>query len=124
MPPPPPSPACPAQATSALDSHAEAAILRALENVSRGRTVITIAHRLSTMRSCDLVAVLQGGRVAEVGPFAALAADPASAFRRLFAKQLQQLEAGGAGAGALGEEGGAGEAAPALPQQPPPLDPK
>jgi len=90
----------PRQATSALDSHAEAAILRALDSVGRGRTLLTIAHRLSTMRSCDLSRRRGGGRVAEVGPFARLAADPHSAFSRLFAKQLQQQqEEGGAAVG-------------------------
>jgi ABC-type multidrug transport system fused ATPase/permease subunit len=75
------------QATSALDAESEAAIMAALDAVRVGRTVLTIAHRLSTMKHADLVAVLGGGRVVEVGPFDALFEAPGSAFRALIAKQ-------------------------------------
>ena len=55
------------EATSALDTRTEAAIQRALDRVGRGRTVITIAHRLSTGRTADVIAVLDGGRLVEQG---------------------------------------------------------
>ena len=55
------------EATSALDTRTEAAIQRALDRVGRGRTVITIAHRLSTVRTADVIAVLDGGRLVEQG---------------------------------------------------------
>lgn len=55
------------QATSALDAESEALVQEALDRVARGRTVITIAHRLSTVQSAAEVAVIQGGVVAEAG---------------------------------------------------------
>ncbi|MGY1839262.1 MULTISPECIES: ABC transporter ATP-binding protein [unclassified Modestobacter] len=55
------------EATSALDNGTERAVQVALDEASRGRTTITIAHRLSTVRDADLIAVLSGGRVVEQG---------------------------------------------------------
>ena len=49
------------EATSALDSESEEAIREALGRLMRGRTVIAIAHRLSTVRSFDRIVVLQAG---------------------------------------------------------------
>ena len=55
------------QATSALDAESEALVQEALDRVARGRTVITIAHRLSTVQSAAEVVVIQDGMVAESG---------------------------------------------------------
>ncbi|AYV29726.1 Putative multidrug export ATP-binding/permease protein [Streptomyces sp. ADI95-16] len=55
------------EATSALDTKTEAAVQRALEALSAGRTTFTIAHRLGTVRNADLIAVLDNGRVIESG---------------------------------------------------------
>ena len=55
------------EATSAVDNETEAAIQRSLERVSRDRTVILIAHRLSTVRNADRIYVLSGGTLAEAG---------------------------------------------------------
>src|SRR5262249_51843296 len=55
------------EATSALDSATEREIVEAVEQLRGNRTVIVIAHRLSTVRSCDRVAYLEGGRVTQVG---------------------------------------------------------
>jgi ATP-binding cassette subfamily B protein len=60
------------EATSALDSASEIEIQRALEVLMRGRTVLAIAHRLSTVSSFDRVIVLQQGRIVEDGPPAEL----------------------------------------------------
>ena len=49
------------EATSALDTESEEAIREALDRLMRGRTVIAIAHRLSTLRSFDRIVVLQAG---------------------------------------------------------------
>jgi putative ABC transport system ATP-binding protein len=55
------------EATSAVDPGTETRIARALESLSRGRTSITIAHRLSTAERSDWVLVLEGGRLVEQG---------------------------------------------------------
>ncbi len=55
------------EATSALDSVTEAAIQHSLEELSSGRTVIVVAHRLSTIRGADHIAVIENERVAEYG---------------------------------------------------------
>ncbi|MCI2400390.1 ABC transporter ATP-binding protein [Aliiroseovarius subalbicans] len=56
------------EATSALDSEVEAAIQAALERVMQGKTVLAIAHRLSTLKQMDRIIVLSQGRVIEDGP--------------------------------------------------------
>jgi ATP-binding cassette subfamily B protein len=55
------------EATSALDSESEEAVRRALDRLMGGRTVIAIAHRLSSLRSFDRIVVLQAGKVCEDG---------------------------------------------------------
>ncbi|UFU03522.1 ABC transporter ATP-binding protein/permease [Ruania suaedae] len=55
------------EATSALDNQTERAVQDALDVVSRGRTTLTIAHRLSTVREADLIVVLDHGRILEQG---------------------------------------------------------
>jgi len=55
------------EATSALDSESEEAVRQALDRLMGGRTVIAIAHRLSTLRSFDRIVVLQAGAVCEDG---------------------------------------------------------
>jgi ATP-binding cassette, subfamily B, bacterial len=56
------------EATSSLDSESEEAIREALGRLMNGRTVIAIAHRLSTVRNFDRIVVLQTGEVAQDGP--------------------------------------------------------
>ena len=56
------------EATSALDAESEAIVQSALDDATKGRTVLVIAHRLSTIRNADVIAVMgAGGRIAEKG---------------------------------------------------------
>lgn len=55
------------EATSALDSKAEAVVQKAMESLMQNRTVVVIAHRLSTVRNADRIVVLEQGRVIEQG---------------------------------------------------------
>ncbi|MEW2390678.1 ABC transporter ATP-binding protein [Streptomyces venezuelae] len=55
------------EATSALDTRTERAVQEAIDSLSAGRTTLTIAHRLSTVRGADQIVVLDGGRAAERG---------------------------------------------------------
>jgi ATP-binding cassette subfamily B protein len=55
------------EATSALDSESERHIQGALETLMRGRTTLVVAHRLSTIRSADVIVVLEDGRITEQG---------------------------------------------------------
>ncbi|HEY7100284.1 MAG TPA: ABC transporter ATP-binding protein [Mycobacteriales bacterium] len=55
------------EATSALDTRTERSVQAALDELSAGRTTVTVAHRLSTVRSADRIAMLDRGRVVELG---------------------------------------------------------
>jgi ATP-binding cassette subfamily B protein len=71
------------EATSSLDSESEALIQEALAELLRGRTAFIIAHRLSTVRQCDRICVIENGAVVESGTHAELMAHPEGTYRRL-----------------------------------------
>ncbi|HLG12323.1 MAG TPA: ABC transporter ATP-binding protein [Dehalococcoidia bacterium] len=75
------------EATSSVDSITERAIQEALERVTHGRTVLAIAHRLSTVLAADVVFVIDHGRVVESGTHAELVAAEGH-YARLYAQQL------------------------------------
>ena len=75
------------EATSHLDAVNEAAVRSALELLSRDRTTVVIAHRLSTVRDADQIVVLDQGRVAEIGTHVALL-DRGGLYARLVSRQL------------------------------------
>lgn len=60
------------EATSALDAASERAVREALEHLTAGRTTLIVAHRLSTIRSATRIAVMQAGRIVELGSHAEL----------------------------------------------------
>jgi ATP-binding cassette subfamily B multidrug efflux pump len=61
------------EATSALDSESEVAIQKALHELMEGKTVVAIAHRLSTLREMDRILVLEKGKIIEDGTHETLA---------------------------------------------------
>ena len=102
------------EATSHLDAVSEAQVRGALDALMRDRTTIVIAHRLSTVRNADLLAVLDRGRLVETGSHAELLArrrplrpaDPPPDFRRLATaprrRELDRAQLSGCGAGSCG----------------------
>ena len=79
------------EATSALDNASEKVVQDALERASRGRTTVVVAHRLSTIRSADLIVAMKGGKVEEKGSHAELM-KLKGLYYSLVVRQLQKEE--------------------------------
>ena len=78
------------EATSSLDSHSEALIQKALDNLMKGRTTIAIAHRLSTIRKMDRIMVMSDGKIIEEGTHEELSSKSDGLY-----KELWELQVGG-----------------------------
>ncbi|KAL1548027.1 (ABC) transporter [Salvia divinorum] len=76
------------EATSALDAESEKSVQEALDRVMVGRTTVIVAHRLSTIRNADVIAVVQNGAIVETGSHEDLISRPNSAYASLV--QLQE----------------------------------
>jgi ABC-type multidrug transport system fused ATPase/permease subunit len=80
------------EATARVDPATEERLDAAVGELLRGRTAVIIAHRLSTLRRVDDIAVLDAGRLVEHGSRAALAADPTSRFAALLRAGREELD--------------------------------
>ncbi|MBO38054.1 MAG: lipid A export permease/ATP-binding protein MsbA [Rhodospirillaceae bacterium] len=77
------------EATSALDTETERQVQSALENLTKGRTTIVIAHRLSTVTSADIIFVMNSGKIIEKGTHAELM-EQGNSYARLYAVQFAE----------------------------------
>jgi len=75
------------EATSSVDTETERKIQEALDRLTAGRTVIAIAHRLSTLHRADRILVVEDGRISEQGTHRELLANPQSTYKRLYELQ-------------------------------------
>lgn len=75
------------EATSALDYESEHVIMRNMHKICKGRTVIIIAHRLSTVKNADRIIVMEKGKIVEQGKHQELLSEPESLYSYLY--QLQ-----------------------------------
>jgi subfamily B ATP-binding cassette protein MsbA len=79
------------EATSALDAESERLVQQAIANLVRNRTTIVIAHRLSTVRRADVIVVMEGGRIIEMGTHSELLANNGQ-YRKLYELQFADEE--------------------------------
>lgn len=77
------------EATSSLDSESEQAIQISLRSLMKGRTVIAIAHRLSTLKEMDRIVIMRHGKVIEDGSVEDLLKKPHSEFKRMWEHQIK-----------------------------------
>lgn len=79
------------EATSALDASSEKVVQEALDRLMEGRTTIIVAHRLSTIKDANRIAVLNSGRVAEIGNHDQLVKKPDGIYRKLVSLQQERI---------------------------------
>lgn len=80
------------EATSALDNKSEAIVQKALDNLIQNKTVFVIAHRLSTIKNADRIAVVDEGRLAELGTHEELMNIEGGKYKYLYEMQFKQQE--------------------------------
>lgn len=81
------------EATSALDAESEKSVQEALDRAMLGRTTVVVAHRLSTIRNADVIAVVQEGKIVEIGSHEELISNPQSTYASLV--HLQEAASSG-----------------------------
>jgi subfamily B ATP-binding cassette protein MsbA len=77
------------EATSALDNKSEAVVQKAIDNLMKNRTVVVIAHRLSTVRRADKIVVVNYGKIAEIGTHEELLAQANGVYTALYQSQFK-----------------------------------
>jgi subfamily B ATP-binding cassette protein HlyB/CyaB len=82
------------EATSALDPESEALVNANLLRIARGRTMVIVSHRLSSLTNCDQIAVLEKGRLIDIAPYRTLL-ERCPVFRQLWAQQHRHLDSQG-----------------------------
>jgi len=82
------------EATSALDSLTERRIQTTLAATRKGRTVLVVAHRLSTIRDADRIVVMRGGEVAEMGKHEELVERVGGLYAEMWARQAEGASEG------------------------------
>lgn len=82
------------EATSALDPESEALVNANLVRIARGRTMIIVSHRLSSLIDCDQILVLDQGKLVDIGPHAVLV-ERCTVYRQLWAQQNRHLDSQG-----------------------------
>lgn len=80
------------EATSALDNKSEAIVQKALDNLIQNKTVFIIAHRLSTIKNADRIAVINEGKLVEIGTHDELMQIDNGSYKRLYEMQFQNQE--------------------------------
>lgn len=80
------------EATSALDNKSEAIVQKALDNLIQNKTVFVIAHRLSTIKNADRIAVINEGKLVELGTHDQLMQIDNGSYKRLYEMQFQNQE--------------------------------
>ena len=80
------------EATSALDNKAEAIVQKAIDNLMQDKTVFVIAHRLSTVRNADKIAVINEGQLVELGNHDELMSIENGQYKALYEMQFKKQE--------------------------------
>ncbi len=79
------------EATSALDPESEALVNANLQRIAKGRTMVIVSHRLSSLVDCDQICVMDKGRVADIGPHTVLV-ERCAIYRQLWLQQNRHLD--------------------------------
>ena len=79
------------EATSALDPESEALVNANLQRIARGRTMVIVSHRLSSLTDCDQILVLEKGHLVDIGPHRVLL-ERCPLYRQLWQQQNRHME--------------------------------